>query len=163
MTLGLSEFQANGWLGSWKGARRWGAILLLVPSFIEPRAFYQVLPVALSYSVVALPWHRPKPSARSHHHGSRRVVWFKTSHRPNSPPSLRLIFSWSTSELPYNRRDDSGENGYRSGRHAHCIPILGLRRFVVSLVLHTSYGTFPQHLIAWVRPCESQIRKRDNQ
>lgn len=76
---------------SWKGARRWGAILLLVPSFIEPRAFYQVLPVALSYSVVALPWHRPKPSARSHHHGSQRVVWFKTSHSPNSPPSCALF------------------------------------------------------------------------
>lgn len=68
MTLGLSsvlsEFQANGWLGSWKGlavgrGSSFGAIPLSHPS---PSArILQVLLVALSYSVVALPWHQPKP------------------------------------------------------------------------------------------------------
>lgn len=112
VTLGLSsvlsEFQANGWLGSWKGlavgrGSSFGAVLYRI--LLSARASYRSFPWLYPIQLWPCPGTNPNQevaSARSHHQGSQQVAFrlvVQNFPPPNSQPGARLIFGWSASEL----------------------------------------------------------------
>jgi len=180
MALGLGR----GW--------KWSAIFsLLVPSFIDFKAFparalFTGPSVGLSYSVVALAWHQPKPRRyfRSFPPSWDTDKWPFRLCGSNLPIAkylsrVRLVLGWSTGVDPvklvpgaqstrqFRKRTVGKWESLAGQAHAHLSSHrTPLRPFVAwwfPPILYISYSTFPQHLVAWARPCESQIRKRDNQ